>query len=100
MSWLNRYLKCVPIERTAEQHIGAEELADIIRDHIERIDLQIQDCDSVCVYTLEGSEDTVCSLSSLSSMSSIQYNIVYTTAGSPNATNGRQSVPSLPPVLR
>ncbi|CAG2164912.1 unnamed protein product, partial [Oppiella nova] len=64
-----------------EQHIGAEELADIIRDHIERIDLQIEDLDNVCIYALEGNEDTVCSLSSLSSLSSIHYNIVYTTAG-------------------
>ncbi|CAG2101814.1 unnamed protein product [Medioppia subpectinata] len=70
---------------TDEQHICAEELADIIRDHIERIDLQIEDLDNVCVYALEGTEDTtVCTLSSLSSMSSIQYNIVYTTAGANN----------------
>lgn len=68
---------------SAEQHIGAEELADIIRDHIEKIDFPIEECDNVCVYTMEGPEDTPCSLSSLSSMSSIQYNIVYTTAGSP-----------------
>ena len=85
MSRLYPYLKCVPFRWTAEQHIGAEELADIIRDHIERIDFQIEDCDSVTVYALEGTEDTVCSLSSLSSMSSVQYNVVYTTAGGPQS---------------
>ncbi len=67
------------------QHIGAVDLADIIRDHIEKIDLQNDDqCDNVCIYSLEGSGNTVCSLSSLSSISSLQYNIVYTTAGSPH----------------
>ncbi len=65
------------------QHIVAEDLADIIRDHIEKIDLQNDDqCDNVCIYSLEGSGNTVCSLSSLSSTSSLQYNIVYTTVGS------------------
>ncbi|XP_054169368.1 putative neural-cadherin 2 [Oppia nitens] len=70
-----------------QQHIGADELADIIRDHIEKIDLQMDEpIDNVCIYAVEGNEDnTVCSLSSLSSMSSIQY-IVYTTAGA-NSTN-------------
>ncbi|XP_054154193.1 putative neural-cadherin 2 [Oppia nitens] len=69
-----------------QQHIGTEELADIIRDHIERIDLQMDEpIDNVCIYAVEGSENnTVCSLSSLSSLSSNQYNIVYTIAGNNN----------------
>lgn len=64
--------------------MGAEDLADIIRDHLERIDIPVDDqCDNVCIYSLEGSGDTVCSMSSLSSISSKHYNIVYTTASSP-----------------